>query len=88
MRNTGIYWSEELGKKLGPNWIASSYLPSVTGVYDADKKGYGYRMSALRSMAAVLKYTEDKNAIYGYLLKALQDSIPNVNICAAKICIA
>lgn len=59
VRNTGIMWSAELAKKLGVKWIANSYLPVVKSVYEADKKGYGYRMSALKSMAAVMRYNED-----------------------------
>ena len=59
VRNTGIQWSHKLAKNLGVNWIAENYLPAVFANYDADKKGYGYRMSALKSMAAVMEYSED-----------------------------
>ena len=55
--------------------------------YKTDKTGYGFRMTALKSMAAVMQYTEDKSQIYTHLIQAFKDDIPNVNICAAKICI-
>lgn len=66
----------------------TSYIPTVINHFNADKKGYNFRMCCLSSLAAVMPYIqrdEVAEQVIPIFVKATRDEIPNVKFCVSKI---
>lgn len=87
VRNEGIVSAALLAKEFGSDWV-ENFIKAVAQMYDADKKGYNYRITCLKSLSAVMPYTTKEDMtryIIPVLVKGCKDDIPNVQFCVSKI---
>ena len=81
VREMGIAKAEHVGKAFGHSWIADNFVPKVIKTYEEDQLGYNFRMTAIKSLAVVMKYMNKEdvtNLLVPVFLKATSDKVPNV----------
>lgn len=88
VRQMGIQKSVDLAKEFKREWIVECYIPKVLEAYQADKKGYNFRISCLQSLAAVMEFlgpADLEQIVVPLMVKAMKDPIPNVKFTVSKI---
>ena len=81
VREAGIVKAYEIAQKFGKDWALDSFVPEVIKSFSAEQQGYNYRVTAIRSLAAVIEILPaDKvsEKIVPIFVKACQDPVPNV----------
>jgi len=81
VREMGIQKAQQIGQAFGSAWIADFFVPKVVKTYEEDQMGYNFRVTAIKSLAVVLKYMNKddiSNIVIPVFLKATNDKVPNV----------
>ena len=81
VRVTGINESAIIAEKFGRGWINDCYVQKVIKVYEEDRSKYNHRMTALKSLQAIMPYMamEDiTKSIVPIFIKACNDKVANV----------
>lgn len=88
VREMGIQKAESVGKAFGSNWIAENFVPKVIKTYEEDQMGYNFRLTAIKSLAIVMKYMSKDdvtNLLVPIFIKASNDKVPNVQFICCQL---
>lgn len=88
VREMGIQKAESVAKAFGSTWIADHFVPKVVKTYEEDQMGYNFRMTAIKSLAVVMKYMNKDditNSVIPVFIKATNDKVPNVQFMVCQI---
>lgn len=84
IREKGIEKSVHLAEEFGSEWVSEKLLPKAFENYHNGEQGYLYRMGSIVMFEKVIKFMTEsdlKTKFVPILLKASQDSVPNVRFC-------
>ena len=87
VREMGVIKVGEIAERFRADWAVKDFIPKVVESYNAEQQGYNYRMTAIKSLAAVmpvLQKDQITELVVPIFVKACGDTVPNVQFCVAK----
>jgi len=86
VREMGVIKVGEIAERFRADWAVKDFIPKVVESFNAEQQGYNYRMTAIKSLAAVmpvLQKDQITELVVPVFVKACADAVPNVQFCVA-----